>query len=446
VCSSDLGKFINEWFMTDSILLHTFCMVDKIADVHQETIGIDIRCNPPALKYNPNFINALSDQQLEYVMTSENFKILLRHCTTRLLSPHHIASVASSVTTNYLLKNNNNFKEMDENFILMPKSFNLEDNKYFEEYFRKLNEMQDKTEEAIQQIWNSMSKEQKEQMMKDAQSQMQGQGQGQGKGKEQKDGKGDGKEQQDNQEQGQGEGGGSGFKEFKDQNEAFQEYFNPNGTANQNWGKNEMFDADVKQMIDEKKDSAKYWGKYTGNVMAEIIAANEAHIGYREVIRHFRQSVMAEESISSRMKVNRRYDLLSPGYKRKYKTKIIYAVDVSGSMSDDDLKECFSVINAICKHAEIEFVQFDTEIKSIEKKIKKARKTFKVTGRGGTDFQAIMDYAEKSCADGVVISTDGFAEAPKQPRCKVLWLMNKKEQKPPCNFGYVCWLDRYESH
>ena len=91
-------------------------------------------------------------------------------------------------------------------------------------------------------------------------------------------------------------------------------------------------------------------------------------------------------------------------------------------------------------------MQFDTEIKSVEKKIKKARKTFKVTGRGGTDFQAIMDYAEKSGADGLVISTDGYAPAPRQPRCKVLWLMNKKEEKPPCNFGYVAFLDRYESH
>jgi hypothetical protein len=431
-----LSKFVVNWFIDDPILLNTYCMVDKVADSKQDTIGIDIRCNPPALKYNPNFINTISDQQLEYVLTSENFKILLRHCTTRLLSPHNLSALSSSITTNYLLKKNQNFREMDEDFVLLPKDFGLEDNKYFEEYFRKLSEMQDKANQMMEQIWNSMSKEQKEQMMN-------GGGQGQGKGEpQQQQGQGDKqdqKEQQDNKDN-------NGYTQFKNQEEAFKEYFNPNGTTSQGWGKNEMFDADVKQMIDDKKDSAKHWGKYTGEIMAEIIAANEARIGWKDVVKRFNQSVMDSRSISSRMKVNRRYDLLYPGYKRKYKTKVIFAVDVSGSMSDDDLKECFSVINMICKHADLEFIQFDTQIKSIEKKVKKARQSFKVTGRGGTDFNAILEYADKTNTDGVIIATDGQAEAPKQPNCKVLWLMSTKEQNPPVQWGFKAHLNRYESH
>ena len=147
------------------------------------------------------------------------------------------------------------------------------------------------------------------------------------------------------------------------------------------------------------------------------------------------------------MKVNRRYDLMYPGYRRKYKSKVIFAIDVSGSMTDDDLKEGFAVVNSVCKHATIEYLLFDWDIKTIEKKLHRAKKTFKVTGRGGTNFEPVMKYAEENNADGIIIFTDGLAQAPTKPKTmKVLWLMAEKDQKPPVDWGFIATLDRYEAH
>ena len=84
--------------------------------------------------------------------------------------------------------------------------------------------------------------------------------------------------------------------------------------------------------------------------------------------------------------------MASPGYRREYQSKLIFAVDTSGSMTEDDLKEGFAVINNICKHSEIEYVLFDTSIKLIEKKRKNAQTQFKVKGRGGTSFQPVVDH------------------------------------------------------
>jgi predicted metal-dependent peptidase len=104
------------------------------------------------------------------------------------------------------------------------------------------------------------------------------------------------------------------------------------------------------------------------------------------------------------------------------------------------------VINSVCRHAEIEYVLFDTEIKLVEKKMKKAKDKFKIKGRGGTDFEMMCRYADKNKADGMIIFTDGYAPAPNPPKsCKVLWLLTNKQNKPPVDWGFVAHLDRAES-
>jgi predicted metal-dependent peptidase len=294
----------------------------------------------------------------------------------------------------------------------LPETFELEPGKYYEEYYRQLlDDLEDMMKTAIKMYG------------------------------EPKDGQGEGQPQD-----GDGEGEG-GFQEFKDGNQALKEYQNPFSTANQDWAENDLFDAEVNNMIDEKKSSMKNWGKFTGNSMGEIVAANSPKISWKDIVRRFKNSIMTTKQTFTRMKVNRRYDLASPGKRRLYKSKLIFAVDCSGSMDDDDLQEGFAVINSVCKHAEIEYILFDTEIKIIEKKIKNARKKFKVSGRGGTDFNDIMRYAEKSNADGMVVFTDGYAPVPYKPKnTKILWLLTKKEYNRPsgCDWGIVGHLDRWE--
>ena len=250
----------------------------------------------------------------------------------------------------------------------------------------------------------------------------------------------DGQQQNDNQD-------GQGYKEFNGNNDAMKEYFNPHGTANKDWSDNSLIDAEIQNMVNEKRSTMEGWGSFTGNYRSEIISANEPKISWKDIVRLFKQSVLTGETISSRMKLNRRYDLAQPGYRRRYTAKIIFAVDISGSMTDEDLAEGFAVINKICKHADISYVLFDTEIKTIEKKMKKAKESFVLTGRGGTDFQCVVDYAESVKADGLVIYTDGWADAPSKPKnMQTLWLLQDKNGKPPVEWGRVAHLDRYESH
>jgi predicted metal-dependent peptidase len=421
-----LEKVMLDFYLNDPILLNVLCMVNKQPDLKQDTIGIDVRGSVPVLKYNPNFINIVNDEVLELLVTYEAFKILLRHVTTRLKEPISIASLASSITINQLM--NYQVKELLKDFndmIPSPNQFGLEKNKFYEHYFRNLLDNYNNTMEKIQQIWNSLSDQQKEQLYQQSQETSQ-------------NSSNDSEEQHSNRE----------YKQFDNNHSALKEYFNPNGTSNQGWGKNDLFEADVSNLIESKKDSYREWGKYSGSAMAEIIAANQPKISYKEIVKFFNRSIMCQETLSSRMKVNRRHNenWIFPGQKRKYKTKVIFAIDSSGSMTNEDLAEGFAIINhfILKKAAEIILIEFDTKIKKIETNLKKAKQTFKVHGRGGTDFQAIMDIANKENCDGLIIYTDGCANAPTKPNCKVLWLMNTKKYNPPVDWGYVAHLDRFE--
>jgi len=430
-----LERIALRWFTEDSILLTVYCTLDKKPDVHQDTIGVNILGRIPSLNYNPNFINKVSDERLELILVTEMLKILLRHCTTRLKEPRQISALASSVTINSLL-NDSLTKAFDglDDIIPNPRMFGLNGGLFFEQYYRDLLEKAKKVSNTIKKIWNSLTKKEKEQML--------GMGNGDGDGNEESGGdkKQQGKPKQDKDSQPQKQE----HKEFKSERDAVKDYYDPNGSSNDGWGQNDLFDADIKTFIDGKKCSAMSWGKYTGNIMAEIVAAYQSKISYKEILRRFKRSILWSEKISTRMKVNRRYDLLLPGHRREYKAKIVFAIDVSGSMSDDDIAEGMAVVNHIFKHAEIIFVEFDTELK-YTKKLKKKQSKYPVVGRGGTCFQDAINFAETQHADGLIIFTDGWADVPKEPKnLKVLWLMHSQHLKPPVEWHYIAHLNRLE--
>jgi predicted metal-dependent peptidase len=440
-----MDKIVVNWFVQDPMLLGAWSLVEKIPDKNTKTIGIDTRSQPPQILFNPNFINSLNDEVLEHILANQCFKLLLRHPTTRLKKPKEVASLSSDVTVNQMAMKN--LPNIDGIFdvIPMPDKFKLEKNQWFEKYFRDL---MDKLEESNEQV-NKMFGEKGQGQSQPGQGQSgEGDEDGEGEGGGQS---GDGDSEGEGQSSGNGENQDSdkdedGYPKVGSQKDAIKEMMDPRGDTNKNWGENDVFDADVQNMVNERKGSSKMWGKFSADFMNDIVAANTPKISWKEIIRRFNTSVVTTNTVSTRKKANRRFDLDAPGRRRVYTTKIIFAVDVSGSMSDDDLAEGFAVINSVCRHAEIEYVLFDTEIKLVEKKMKKAKDKFKIKGRGGTDFEMMCRYADKNKADGMIIFTDGYAPAPNPPKsCKVLWLLTNKQNKPPVDWGFVAHLDRAES-
>jgi predicted metal-dependent peptidase len=378
---------ITKFFFNDPVLLQTYCLLEKEEDTTIKTVAIDPRGSRPSLKYNPEYINKINDEVLEFVLVSEGFRMLYRHPTTRLKSPRELAALASNLTVNNCLH------DCSESKTLTPEMFGIDDfkdNAYYEFFFKWLEENTPKIPSTMMNLEPQ---------------------------------KGDSKATKD-----------------------LKEYMKQLGDTAKYWEENQLMDAEVKELINQNKGSSKQWGKYTGKAVGDIIASVTPKIYWRDILRRFTTSVTTTQQHAIRMKMNRRREFEVPGHRRDYKSKIMFSVDVSGSVSDQDLAEAFSVINSVCKHSELSCVQFDTEIKHIEKKWRKAKDSVKVHGRGGTDFQAIINLAEKENIDGLIIYTDGFADAPTKPsKTKVLWLMTNKQNKPPVDWGEVAHLDRHES-
>jgi predicted metal-dependent peptidase len=117
------------------------------------------------------------------------------------------------------------------------------------------------------------------------------------------------------------------------------------------------------------------------------------------------------------------------------------AVDTSGSVSDEEFNQTVSETHSMLrmmKPNKISFIQFDTEIKSVEEvKSIKDLMGLKFTGRGGTRIEPVLEWANKNKPQLLLIFSDGGFHF-YQPDCKVdtLWLIynNPQFQAP---FGKV---------
>lgn len=173
------------------------------------------------------------------------------------------------------------------------------------------------------------------------------------------------------------------------------------------------------------------WGTVPGNLVDQIIANTKARIDYRKVLSGFRASVLSSKRNLTRMRPNRRSGFDNLGSIRRFSTNILVAVDVSGSVDDESLKHFFSIINRTFKYGieKLDLIQFDVDTKEVESFDKKKNK-FDITGRGGTNFQSVYDYATAHQEyDGLIIFTDGCAPPPKKSpkmKCKVVWVCNNK--------------------
>ena len=205
-----------------------------------------------------------------------------------------------------------------------------------------------------------------------------------------------------------------------------------------------------RQEINDLIKSLNNWGSIPGNIVEMIEASTKARIDYRQIVQGFRGSILSSRKKLTRMKPNRRTGFEQMGSAREFTTKLLVAVDVSGSVTDSTLSDFYSVINKMFKYGidEIDCVQFDCELGPV-KNIRKASRQIEVMGRGGTSFQPIFDYLlEHNYYDGLVILTDGYAPHPKiddRIRTEILWICPSERDYEEHHrwmelCGRCCWM------
>jgi len=183
-----------------------------------------------------------------------------------------------------------------------------------------------------------------------------------------------------------------------------------------------------KVLNDAKEQTIKKRGTIPGEIEGVIIIEEivPPKFDWRGFIRRFTGISTKVFTKKIRRKENRRFSD-NPGLKIKMRQHMLLAIDTSGSVSNDELKEFMNEIHHIYKAGvDITIIQCDTSIKSIEPY--KGKNEINVNGRGGTEFDPVLEYynANLKKYTSLVYFTDGECTADVKPRGNVLWVLSER--------------------
>lgn len=181
-------------------------------------------------------------------------------------------------------------------------------------------------------------------------------------------------------------------------------------------------DEDVRDMIREQlrdlveqgikaADSRNQWGSVPFEMQQILRDMVAGQVDWRALLRQFVGQSISCERTNSIKRINRKYPYVHPGTKRKHRSKILVAIDQSGSVGDDNIEEMFGELNVLARIVDFTVMPFDTEMSDKDRlDWKRGQKKPTIRFRsGGTDFNAPTKYFNDHPGewDALIIFSDG---------------------------------------
>lgn len=356
-------------------------MMTKIPDWNIDTMGV--RVTPDGrfeLRYNPDFtVNKLTQAQASYVFYHEVLHLALLHCTKRQLGEPELANIAHDLAVNELIPISSECTPPTD------KKGNLS-GQFVSEY---------KKQDMFKDIEDNKSSEWYYDYLR-----------------------------KKIQENGGGRLGNGHFDEHG------------------GWQEHEVANERAAAKIREIRDMDT-WGDVSQTAREMILAAQVKKINWRNLIRVWFGNQVWKNRIYTRKRPNRRTGLIHPGTRRSYIDRWLVAADTSGSIDADLLAEWIGVLNQLADEIPIDFMQFDCDKTQDPKPYERRRLSLEFHGRGGTDFQPVMEIVKQRHYKGVMILTDGAAPEPTRPgTAQVLWVC-PIGKNPPCEWGTTVHMQKY---
>lgn len=191
----------------------------------------------------------------------------------------------------------------------------------------------------------------------------------------------------------------------------------------------------VRSMIEQGVKNAHNrasWGCVPAQAQRLIEALLKHELDWKAILKMFVGRTRSMERLSSMKRINKRAPYLMPGPKRSTFANVIWFIDQSGSVGDEDVQRGLAEGFACSKHSKIDVVNFDTEIDMSSFQSVQNGQNFKWerTRCGGTDFNAVANFLNKpenrKKYSAAIIFTDGYA--PKMAAVngtRVLWLITE---------------------
>ena len=366
-----ITRILERWFISEPALFQVLC-THSIEE--NASMPCPVRSGARKVEYNPDFVKEMSDGALDQALRTEAIRILLKHPYQR--KPDACSQQAISVGSNLTIGDNYQFGSLR---MEQPGDYDLPAGREYEWYSRRIQEL--------------------------LPPEADGDGNGAGNGNDTRGQGGDGDPRTDR------------LSDNADKNSALSEL----------WDEDDLAVVMIDGIIENTKD----WGSLAGNFAEQLKASAKARINWRNVLSGFRASILSTQRKLTRMRPNRRTGFDNMGSIRRFDTKVLVAVDVSGSISSSDLSYFYGVVNSAFRYGftAVDVIQFDAGVRVVQS-LKKVLRDVIAVGRGGTSFQEPIDYANENGYDGLVILTDGYAPQPVLPdnmRCKLVWVCNNRD-------------------
>ena len=348
-----------DWFLTEPLIFAVLC---THALKRNDNMGCDMRCGKGLIEYNPERLEHFDDRQLALRLKAEVLRIILKHPYQR--QPYNPRRDVMRLSSDLTLCDN--MEGLDSIGLEPPHIFNIPRDQAFEQYY-------------------SLMAGQVLQLEQDA--------------------------------DGDGIPIDMNLPGDTDGGNLTDDLLEADAGASL-WEEDELMSEKVNHEIETAR-RCNQWGSLGGDLRALIESTLVSKQNFRAILSQFRASILSTKRHLTRMRPNRRYGWDAMGSQYAYSTRLLVAVDVSGSVPDEDIKKFLAVINRFFKQGieSIEVIEFDSKI-TTEKPIalKQAANGIRVIGRGGTNFQPAIDfYYEHEEYDGLVFLTDGYAPTPVLP-------------------------------
>jgi predicted metal-dependent peptidase len=201
----------------------------------------------------------------------------------------------------------------------------------------------------------------------------------------------------------------------------------------------------IKQAVCDAYTTAKNMGKMPAGMERIIVGHLKPKVNWLQALRQklrFGASRLQPRD-TTWMVPNRRFSGASfvfPSTIGPESPKIVFAVDTSGSMSEQDLKQAIGELEDIRKkfQARVYFMDCDAGVYA-SRWLMPHEKLPALQGGGGTDFAPVFEHliSKRIKPDYCVFFTDGFGNFGNDPSAhfKVLWVITNQQVEPP--FGDV---------
>ena len=385
-----------QWFLTEPLFFTVYC-------THRLKMNANMQCalrsGQGRIEYNPEIIEGVKDMELSAMLRVEMIRILLQHPYAR--QPLGCKPMVLQMASDMVISPAYHFGFLD---MTRPEQYGLPSGQHYEWYAKRLCEMGVHRDGDKPSEGNSCTNKQKGEDVSEPSKEGNNQAQNIIQGSL-------GPEQGQSLEQRLAEDDGADYTALWEE-DSFQS-----------------------RMITDIVHSTTQWGSISGGMVELIKKAADGKIDYRNVLRAFRSSILSQKRRLTRMRPSRRFGFEQMGSRYDFVTRLLIAIDTSGSVGSEELGRYFRIITTFFKYGvqEIDVLMFDCTVQGKPIKLDEAKKNkqeFKVKGRGGTNFQAPIDYVkEYPNYDGLIIITDGYAETPEVPphlSTKLLWVIDNE--------------------